>query len=365
MFYPLTSFGEDTMAGPARGISFKRMTLACDKTAVGPLLGCRDLEAKRTKLSSIYNTRIKEDSTLFSENYLTLRNEVRQIIARRDSMDSELQDQGCINEDNTYNSKGNCVELSAKRSEFVRSTNPIVEKFNALAKNDDLALHTLTIDAKRRISQADEEIQSCRTKHLSLLDSCQKQAEESIISFEIAQGYDEPERGLPERSFEFLFGDDKGKSVADASLLIRDTPSVAESEIQSSLMIFFPRLQLPSLQVQEDQTLLVSLGNGETVKFSMVDHIPTDGVLLQYYPVVQGLLRPPGVQYIGQNYVLRADWVGSHFNQKRITFEGHDKKCDLTKYGRTILNSNRDFKFSTDKEWNSFVRAKCGFSISE
>ncbi|MEI7973057.1 MAG: hypothetical protein WCH11_01685, partial [Bdellovibrio sp.] len=207
-------------------------------------------------------------------------------------------------------------------------------------------------------------LKDCKAKSILTEASCQKESEQNIKSIEIHQGYDKPERGTPDRSFEFELGPNSQKFEEDSHLLVMDAPDEKPSHSQFSLMMFFPRIQKTKIQVADDKSILAVLTNGEKISFSPEKHIPSEGVLVQTRSVEPNKLISPSLKYTGLGFMLRADWRADGFiGKKKVRLQGRGKECDLTPHGSLIWNENMEFKFETDDQWDKFVRKNCGFSV--
>lgn len=356
----------NVLSGPVSGVIQKSCRLSCDKKSEDQFKACRKIEETKNPVVKEHNRLILKDETQYSEAFLKQRKEVREHRAKIEELDRFLEDQNCKNTDGSYRTSGQCRDLVNDRNNFITSVNPQLAQFNLLAKDLNSILHPKVLETKTRLAELDAELAICRTEASQLEDECKKLAREAIYATEIHQGYERPEKGTPDRAFEFHVGENKSDSIRQSRLLVMDAPTERPSNEQSSLMIFFPRTQAAVVQVQEDKSIAVVLGNGEKIRFSPTEHIPTDGVLIQTHGVSRNRLAPAGLKYVGNKFMLRADWVGDSFAKKKkvMLFGPQGKQCDLSKHGSSIWNSDMEFKFSTDADWNDFTKQRYGFSIA-
>lgn len=190
------------------------------------------------------------------------------------------------------------------------------------------------------------------------------------------------------RTFNFEFLEHATQNI---SLLITDRPNHTNSEFMNSLLMFFPRKQLPQINEISINSYQVILPTGEIVKFNRETNEIIGGVLSEG-PVdtknTNKLKRHfADLKYQGKGIVLRA-------NARNIPPElGQPEQniidSDFGLYGSKnvlIINGstnqrcirpkidfwdNKDqegpilFKFSTDEEFDLYLRKNCNFSIPQ
>lgn len=182
------------------------------------------------------------------------------------------------------------------------------------------------------------------------------------------------------RSFEFMFED---FARSDLGLLIWDSPDEVESHGHLKLMMFFPRLILPSIRYVSDSDkdiVIVTLPTKEEVVFNGKTREVLAGVLSES-PIKQddeGNALNPGINYTGSGIVVEADRLNDYpvgFNAQNgknnyatIRKKGY-KDCkiavkelwytDDSKGGNVFFNK----KYMTDKAFDQLLKSRCKFSM--
>lgn len=182
------------------------------------------------------------------------------------------------------------------------------------------------------------------------------------------------------RSFEFMFED---MARSDLGLLVWDSPDEVESHGHLKMMMFFPRHILPAIRYESDAEkdhVIVTLPNKEEVIFNGKTKEVIGGVLKEG-PIAQdeeGNALNPDLVYQGEGVVVEANRLNDYpvgFNAQMgknnyatIRKKGQ-KDCkvpvrdlwytDNAKGGNVFFNK----KYVTDKAFDSFLRAKCKFSM--
>jgi hypothetical protein len=212
--------------------------------------------------------------------------------------------------------------------------------------------------------------------------------ENRIVGFEFSnhggnrilpQRYDIRKNLLFTRDFQFRFDD---RARQDIHLAITDWVPSADhqfrlSELMNSVMHFFPRNYLPAI-TSLDGRYLVTLPTGELIQFDARTREIVSGVLSEA-PVDltpnRGARKFPRVGYGGKGVVVRANARGADpriGTMATITTGSpaadcaKDKKCDRCQVPSRELwtqNGAVRFKFSTDADFDRYLRARCGFGL--
>ena len=181
------------------------------------------------------------------------------------------------------------------------------------------------------------------------------------------------------RDFHFRFDD---RARQDIYLLITDwSPSRDRqfrlSELMNTMLLFFPRSVLPAI-VNHHGRNIVTLPTGEEVEFDAQSHEILGGALAEA-PVDlnpdRNLRKYPAVHYTGKGLAVRADARGADPRVGTIaviTYGAPAESCDNGAPCRQCLVPARElwnqigalrFKFSTDAEFERFLRARCQFGL--
>ena len=181
------------------------------------------------------------------------------------------------------------------------------------------------------------------------------------------------------RDFQFRFDE---RARQDIHLMISDwVPSRDRvfrlSELMNSLLHFFPRSYLPAIASAGDRHI-VTLPTGEEVEFNAVTKEIIAGVLTEspvdLSPDRNGR-KYPGVTYLGQGVVVRADARGAdpRLSTSAIINTGTpppscDKpggcyQCEVPSKELWDQSGAVRFKFRTDQEFDRYLTARCGFGL--
>ena len=212
--------------------------------------------------------------------------------------------------------------------------------------------------------------------------------ENRIVGFEfsnrggnriLAQRYDIGKNLLFTRDFQFRFDD---RARQDIHLAITDWAPSSDrqfrlSELMNSVLHFFPRNYLPAI-TSLDGRYIVTLPTGEQIQFDALTHEILSGVLSEA-PVDltpnRGARKFPRVSYSGKGVVVRANARGADpriGTTASITTGSpaadcaKGKKCDQCQVPSRELwtqNGAVRFKFSTDSEFDRYLRSRCGFGL--
>lgn len=187
------------------------------------------------------------------------------------------------------------------------------------------------------------------------------------------------------RDYEYNFEEHATQNI---HLMVSDAPNSTVSHTMHSHFIFFPRKYLPFAEIRSNNDVSVTLPTGEKMLFSESGEIK-DGVFKEG-PVDIGPDRfkrtYADLKYQGKGILLRANARGQmpqqgQFESTKIDMEyGIKFSADVLIINGTTGQrcrrpkidfwSNEDvspiqFKFPTDKEFDVYLKAKCGFGIPE
>lgn len=186
------------------------------------------------------------------------------------------------------------------------------------------------------------------------------------------------------RSFDFDFEEQARQNI---SMMVADAPNGTVSHTMQSLFTFFPRKYLPFAEVKNKQ-VTVTLPTGEKMIFGASGEI-IGGVFTEG-PVDIGPDRfkrsYADLKYQGKGIVMRANARGQMPQQGQFESTQIDMEYGL-KYSSDVLIINGTtgqrcrrpkidfwlsadvspilFKFPTDKEFDTYLRAKCNFGIPD
>jgi hypothetical protein len=181
------------------------------------------------------------------------------------------------------------------------------------------------------------------------------------------------------RDFQFRFDD---RARQDIHLMITDwVPSRDHvfrlSELMNSLMHFFPRSYLPAIANAGDKNI-VTLPTGEEVEFNAVTMEILGGVLTEspvdLSPDRNGR-KYPGVNYLGQGVVVRADARGTdpRLSKSAIISTGTPppicdkpggcRQCEVPSKELWDQSGAVRFKFQTDQEFDRYLTTRCAFGL--
>lgn len=186
------------------------------------------------------------------------------------------------------------------------------------------------------------------------------------------------------RDYEFQFEEQASQNI---SLMVSDAPNSTISHTMHSYFMFFPRKNLPYAEPKKDK-VTVTLPTGEKMVFSATGEI-IDGVFTEG-PIDYGPDRfkrtYPNLKYQGKGILLRANARGQMPQQGQFENTKIDMEYGI-KYSMDVLIINGTtgqrcrrpksdfwpsgdispipFKFPTDKEFDTYLRAKCNFGIPD
>jgi hypothetical protein len=185
------------------------------------------------------------------------------------------------------------------------------------------------------------------------------------------------------RSFTFAYLEHARQNLA---MEVDDAPNEIVSHTMHSIFMFFPRKQLPLVE-QLTGTLNVTLPNGEKLIFQKDSKEIVDGVFLEG-PLDGSSDRMkrkyPDLKYMGRGVVLRVNARGQspqlgEFEKNKIDLEHGitgsadvliingttDERCRRPKrdFWDSIDVNPIEFKFSTDEEFDVYLKKNCGFGL--
>jgi hypothetical protein len=179
------------------------------------------------------------------------------------------------------------------------------------------------------------------------------------------------------RDFQFRFDD---RARQDIHFSVTDwAPSRDKqfrlSELMNSVLLFFPRIFVPAIAAT-DAIAVVTLPTGEKVEFDAKTHEIVSGVFAER-PVALSAPQFPAVDYLGKGVAVRADSRGKDPRMgtvATITTGSPDpnctqgQRCNHCQVPAQELwqqNGAVRFKFSTDQEFDRYLRARCGFGLPQ
>jgi hypothetical protein len=188
-----------------------------------------------------------------------------------------------------------------------------------------------------------------------------------------------------ERDFSFDFEEQATQNI---SMWVTDFPNGTTSETLFSYFMFFPRKNLPYAEILKD-VAKVTLPTGEQVSFDKKQGTIVEGVFTEG-PVDVGpdkrARHYADIKYEGKGILLRANARGQLPQQGQFEFTKIDMDYGLKgsldvliingTTGQRCIRPKGDFwlkadvlpiqfKFPTDKEFNTYLLAYCGFGIPE
>jgi hypothetical protein len=179
------------------------------------------------------------------------------------------------------------------------------------------------------------------------------------------------------RDFQFRFDD---RARQDIHFSVTDwVPSRDQqfrlSDLMNSILVFFPRIFVPAIATTGANTV-VTLPTGEKVEFDAKTHEIVSGVLAER-PVAVSAPRFPAVDYVGKGVTVRANSRGKDprvGTVATITTGSPDPNCsegqrcnECQVPAKELWEQNGAvrFKFSTDEEFERYLRARCGFGLRQ
>lgn len=178
------------------------------------------------------------------------------------------------------------------------------------------------------------------------------------------------------RDFQFRFDD---RARQDMHFNVTDwTPSRDKqfrlSDLMNSVLLFFPRILVPAIAIA-GANAVVTLPTGEKVEFDAKTYEIVSGVFAEG-PVALSVPQFPAVDYVGKGVTVRANSRGKDpriGTVATITNGSPDpnctegQRCNQCQVPAKELWEQKGavrFKFSTDEEFDRYLRARCGFGLS-
>lgn len=170
------------------------------------------------------------------------------------------------------------------------------------------------------------------------------------------------------------------------SMQVDDAPNDQVSHTMHSIFMFFPRKNLPLVE-QLSGTINVTLPNGEKIIFQRESKEILEGVFKEGPVDISGTRFSrtyADLQYIGKGVVLRVNARGQcpqlgQYESNKIDSEfgikgsvdvliingttGQRCRRPKTDFWEPIDVSPIEFKFSTDEEFDSYLKKNCGFGL--
>ena len=183
------------------------------------------------------------------------------------------------------------------------------------------------------------------------------------------------------RDFQFRFDD---RARQDIHLLISDWVASRDqrfrlSELMNTVILFFPRAVLPAI-VDAQSRNIVTLPTGEEVEFDALTHEILGGALREA-PVDlnpdRAARKFPEVGYHGKGIAVRADARGTdpRIGTTAVIRTGSPpagceqgapcSRCEIAAKDLWEQSGAARFKFASDREFDHFLAARCGFHLQE
>ncbi|MDA9793004.1 hypothetical protein N9B72_00415 [Bacteriovoracaceae bacterium] len=175
--------------------------------------------------------------------------------------------------------------------------------------------------------------------------------------FEIKKKYKYYRTQIIKREYKAMFAE---RARQDIHLEIVDNTNAGVSKRYSSLMYFFPRTYLPSILVDQDETLIM-LPTGESVYFNTEDMTILRGPLkMMERPLIDDL---PSVEYTGQGIVVRVDIEKDKINGNSDVTIIHPggEVCFVALADLFLFKVRPVFKYATDEQFYEYLEDECDF----
>jgi hypothetical protein len=179
------------------------------------------------------------------------------------------------------------------------------------------------------------------------------------------------------RDFQFRFDD---RARQDIHFGVTDWVASRDkqfrlSELMNSVWLFFPRRFVPAIAAVGASSV-VTLPTGEKVEFDARTNEIVSGVFAEA-PVSLTTPRFPAVEYFGEGIAVRADARGRDpriATVATVTTGSRNADCAVGQQCNQCQVPAQDlweqtgaarFKFSTDQEFDRYLRARCGFGLPQ
>lgn len=154
-------------------------------------------------------------------------------------------------------------------------------------------------------------------------------------------------------------------ATQDLGFYIEDYNGSNFSNSQRSYVMLFPRKSLSSVRVSGEEKI-VTLPTGETVTFNQRTNEVIAGAFAETARLGSSNSAPI-VKYQGNGVMVRADAAGvNEPKQARtatISKNGQTCKVPSSELWKQGNNSELNFKFPSDSDFNKYLSSRCGFGI--
>lgn len=154
-------------------------------------------------------------------------------------------------------------------------------------------------------------------------------------------------------------------ATQDLGFYIEDYNGSDFSNSQRSYVMLFPRKSLSSVKVSGEEKI-VTLPTGETVTFNQRTNEVIAGAFAETARLGSSNSAPI-VKYQGSGVMVRADAAGvNEPKQARtatISKNGQTCKVPASELWKQGNNSELNFKFPSDSDFNKYLTSRCGFGI--
>lgn len=151
----------------------------------------------------------------------------------------------------------------------------------------------------------------------------------------------------------------------DLGFYIEDYNGSDFSNSQRSYVMLFPRKSLSSVKISGEEKI-VTLPTGETVTFNQRTNEVISGAFAETGRLGSSAVAP-SVKYQGRGVMVRADAAGvNEPKQARtatISKNGQTCKVPASELWKQGNNSQLNFKFPSDSDFNKYLTSRCGFGI--
>lgn len=188
-----------------------------------------------------------------------------------------------------------------------------------------------------------------------------------------------------QRAYDFAYDE---QATQNLSLMISDIPNGTVSHTMHTHFMFFPRTYMPVGEVTKDEDVKVTLPTGEEILFNK-DGVITGGIFKEGpvdYTPDRFKRTYANLKYQGKGILLRANARGQMPQQGQFEATKIDMEYGI-KFSSDVLIINGTtgqrcrrpkvdfwstadvspilFNFPTDKAFDTYLKAKCGFGIPE
>jgi len=316
-----------------------RMSLHSSEDGTGAEVGSAETENARS-VNTKKNVAGLEEPTLDDKNETQQDEDFRFIIGSVNQANRDVQRIGA----------------KAKGSEDCDTSAPAATRLQSAAN--------ATLMAPRNTLNTKKSIPTCRTANG--YDACTYNGDSAPTVFKVFNAG--PNRVVSGGSFdrrrEWSFYS-PNFATQDLGFYVEDYNGSDFSNSQRSYVMLFPRKTLSSVQVSGNDKI-VTLPTGETVTFNQRTNEIVSGAFVEAGKLGSSSSAPV-VKYQGQGVMVRADSVGvNEPKQARlatITKGSQTCKVPSSELWQQGNSSQLNFKFPSDSQFNSYLKARCGFGI--